>query len=168
MKPLINNNYWWHKVKKIACTCFGDWHCTSCNQPQKVWSEYPWSTCQPDFTCCNSAYCAVREILPTQIWQYRYILCYILQESSGEEVIANVSSTVHQLSSRSSELSCLWLDLTVLHHLADTLHPANHTHWLWRIGLFHHLWQDRGYLLDFYLISILPNENCSLRKDPAF
>lgn len=62
--------------------------------------------------------------------QHKHLLCNILQEGPGKEVIANVSSTVHQLSVRFPKLSCLWFDLTVLHHLRDTSHSTNHTHWL--------------------------------------
>lgn len=59
-----------------------------------------------------------------------FSLCHILEKGSGEKVVADVSSVVDQLSSRTLEFSRLWWELAVLHHLGDTSHPADHTHGL--------------------------------------
>lgn len=69
----------------------------------------------------------------------RLLLCYILQKGPGEEVIADVSSTEDQVSSRSSQLSRLCSDLAVLYNLGDALDLADHPQRLCRVGLLHHL-----------------------------
>lgn len=69
----------------------------------------------------------------------RLLLCHILQKVPGEEVIADVASTVNQSPFRFSESRRLQLDLAVLHHLGDPSHSADHAHWLSRVRLLNHL-----------------------------
>lgn len=69
----------------------------------------------------------------------RFLLCYVLQKGPGEEVIADVSSTEDQVSTRSSQLSCLRSDLAVLYDLGDALDLADHPQRLCGVGLLHHL-----------------------------
>lgn len=76
---------------------------------------------------------------PTNTRRSEDLLCYILQKAPCKKVVADVSSTVHQLPSRSSERRCLRLDLAVLHYLGHALHTADHAHWLSRVHLSHHL-----------------------------
>jgi len=71
---------------------------------------------------------------------YERLLPYdLLQESPGEEVIADVSSTEEQFSVSSPALRRLWPDLAVLHHLHHPAHPAHHPHRLAGGRLGHHL-----------------------------
>lgn len=77
---------------------------------------------------------------PPEPWtKDRFLPCYVLQKLPGEEVVADVSSAEDQVSSRSSQLRRLWLDLAVLHNLEGTLHFADHAQRLCRVGLLHHL-----------------------------
>lgn len=69
----------------------------------------------------------------------RFLLCYILQKGPGKEVITDVPSTENQVSSRSSQLSYLGLDLAILHNLGDALNFADHTQKFSRVCPLHHL-----------------------------
>ena len=71
------------------------------------------------------------------------ILDNISQKRDSEEVVGNVPRIEQQSPVRASFLSCCQGDLTIFHHLVDSVHSANHSHGLRRVRFLHHLPQER-------------------------
>lgn len=69
----------------------------------------------------------------------RPLLDYIFEEGSGEVVIGNVARVEEQPPVRAPFLGSGQGDLTVLHHLVDTIHSTHHADWLRGVSLLHHL-----------------------------
>lgn len=69
----------------------------------------------------------------------RPLLDYIFQEGGGEVMIGDVARVEEQPPVWAPFLGSGQGDLTVLHHLVDTIHSAHHADRLRGIGLLHHL-----------------------------
>lgn len=68
-----------------------------------------------------------------------FLLDNIFQERDSEEMVGNVPCVEQQASIRAPLLSCCQGNLTVLYHLVDSVHSANHPNWLCGVCFLYHL-----------------------------
>lgn len=68
-----------------------------------------------------------------------FLLDNVFQKRDSEEMVGNIPCVEQQASIRAPLLSCCQRNLTVLYHLVDSVHSANHSNWLCRVCFLYHL-----------------------------